>query len=153
MAGVVSELCILAKSELEKIGCALVDLELARSSSRTHIRLYADREGGVRLKEIEEATREIRDKLDELNLFAEGYSLEVSSPGPGRSLRGGVDLARFRGKSAVFYMYDGAKKIGILAEADQTSITLKTSEQEVEKISRDSIRDMHLLFLCDQRGV
>jgi ribosome maturation factor RimP len=148
-----SELCILAKSELENIGCTLVDLELARSSSRTHIRLYVDRDGGVRLKEIEEATRNIRDRLDESNLFGERYSLEVSSPGPNRSLRGAVDLGKFRGKSAAVYMGDGTRKTGLLAEADQTSVTLRTREEEAEKIPRGNIRDMHLVFLCDERGV
>jgi ribosome maturation factor RimP len=153
MGSAFSELCILAKSELEGIGCMLVDLELARSSSRTQIRLYVDRDGGVRLKEIEEATRNIRDRLDELNLFGEGYSLEVSSPGPSRSLRGAVDLGKFRGKSTVVYLGDGTRKTGSLVEADQTYVILRTSEEETEKIPRGNIRDMHLVFLCDERGV
>ncbi|MFQ5906702.1 MAG: ribosome maturation factor RimP [bacterium] len=149
MESTISMLCSLVKSELEKVGCELVDLELKNVSQSNLIRVYADRAGGVTLNEITEATKGIRDRLDQTGMFGANYRLEVSSPGSSRSLRGEGELERFPGRVVKLYLKDGGTKVGAVAQVTVRAVELKTEAGEIEEIERDCIEDMHLLFSCN----
>jgi ribosome maturation factor RimP len=144
----VSVVCSLVKPELEEVGCDLVDLEVKRVSVTTFVRVYTDKAGRVTLKEITEATKAIRDRFDQENMFDGNYELEVSSPGPARSLRGEGELGKFPGKLVKLYLKDGSSRSGKLARVDSESVMLETEAGNMEEIERGTISDMHLLFSC-----
>jgi ribosome maturation factor RimP len=149
MASLISSLCSLVKSDLEEVGVELVDLELKKVSSSTLIRVYVDKAGGVTISEITEATKRIRDKLDQSNLVEGNYELEVSSPGSNRSLRKEGELERYPGRLIKLYLMDGGIRRGTVAQVTSESVRLKREAGDIEEIRRDSIKDMHLLFSCD----
>jgi len=144
----ISMLCSLVKSELEKVGCELVDLELKRVSQLNLIRVYADRGAGVTLDEIAEATRGIRDRLDQIDMFGTNYKLEVSSPGSERSLRGEGEVERFPGRLVKLYLKDGGTRVGVVVQVTAEAVGLESEAGEIEEIERDCIEDMHLLYSC-----
>ena len=149
MASLISSLCSLVKSDLEEVGVELVDLELKKVSSSTLIRVDVDKAGGVTISEITEATKRIRDKLDQSNLVEGNYELEVSSPGSNRSLRKEGELERYPGRLIKLYLMDGGIRRGTVAQVTSESVRLKREAGDIEEIRRDSIKDMHLLISCD----
>ena len=79
---------------LEARGLDLVDVEV-RGAQLT---VFVDREGGVGLDELGEATRDVSAALDELDPMPGRYTLSVSSPGLERRLRTPAHFARAVGE-------------------------------------------------------
>lgn len=82
---------------LDQLGLRLIEWEYTSEQGRWIIRLYIDREGGVKVADCEHASHALEDLIDvELDL-KQGYSLEVSSPGIDRPLRRPEDFSKFKG--------------------------------------------------------
>ncbi len=75
---------------LEARGLDLVDVEVHGAQ----LTVFVDREGGVGLDELGEATRDVSAALDELDPMPGRYTLSVSSPGLERRLRTPAHFAR-----------------------------------------------------------
>lgn len=84
----------LAQDELVE----LVDVEIATEGPRSVIRVFIDREGGIRLGDCESFSRKFGAVLDVEDPVSGPYSLEVSSPGVNRRLSRPKDFAAARGK-------------------------------------------------------
>jgi ribosome maturation factor RimP len=69
------------------LGCRLYDVEMSGSGRQRTVRVLLDRDGGVDLELITDATRAISPALDEVAGLNGSYLLEVSSPGLERPLR------------------------------------------------------------------
>ena len=143
-------LCLAISAELKKMSCELVDLEVLNVRGTTVVKVYTDRGGGVTLRDISSAAKNLRDMLDQSDLVGAEYRLEVSSPGESRSLRGEGVLGKFLGRSVMLYLEDGKRKAGSLVEVESDHVRLATEGQEGERIGRETIEDMHLLFPCNQ---
>ncbi len=76
----------------------LVDIEFYPTGRRWVLRLFIDKEGGVRLEDCEHASREIDRLLDVEDVIDHPYVLEVSSPGLTRPLKRKEDFDRAVGK-------------------------------------------------------
>jgi ribosome maturation factor RimP len=83
----------------EERGLDLVDVEFQPGGRRSVLRLYLDRDGGISLDDLADASREASDVLDAHDVVPGQYTLECSSPGINRRLRKPEDFARFCGKS------------------------------------------------------
>ncbi|HEY3374253.1 MAG TPA: ribosome maturation factor RimP [Candidatus Aquicultor sp.] len=87
---------------VEREGLELVDVELKREPVGLVLRVLLDtKESGVSLDKVAEVSRLIEPALDEADLIAQKYMLEVSSPGIERPLRKPAHFQRFVG-SKVF---------------------------------------------------
>jgi len=139
-------LCSLIRSELADVGCELVDLEVKKIRGTASVTVYTDRKGGVTLEMIEKATGKIRDGFDRTDLLGADYTLEVSSPGEKRSLRGDANPSGFLGRSVMVYLKDGGRKVGSILEADSSLLTLMTEEKERVEVDRDAVEDLHLFY-------
>jgi ribosome maturation factor RimP len=62
------------------------------------LRLYVDRDGGITLEEITRVSRVVGELLDVHDLISSSYTLEVSSPGLTRELKGLRDYERYTGR-------------------------------------------------------
>ncbi|MEI8357750.1 MAG: ribosome maturation factor RimP [Deltaproteobacteria bacterium] len=117
-------------------GMELVDVEFHPAGRRSVLRLTMDREGGIGLDELAEASREVGDLLDAHDAVPGIYTLECSSPGINRPLRKAADFARFIGKPVRVKTHapiDGVRVfVGRLAAADPETI-------EVEDASRGRV--------------
>jgi ribosome maturation factor RimP len=111
---------------LQGTGMELFDVELKAGILRVSI----DREGGVDLEAVTEATRLVSDALDtaEPDPIPGRYSLEVSSPGLERPLRTEAHFRRYIGTTISVKTnpdVEGDRRIeGPLDAADDTGITV-----------------------------
>ena len=76
----------------------LIDVEIATEGSRSVIRVFIDREGGVQLRDCVSFSRKLGAILDVEDPVSSPYSLEVSSPGLNRRLSRPKHFAAFRGR-------------------------------------------------------
>lgn len=89
------------------IGLDVFDVQIRRESIGLVVRVYIDRPGpvataeeSVSVADCERVSRELSAILDVEDLLPQAYTLEVSSPGLDRPLRGAADFARFTGRLA-----------------------------------------------------
>ncbi|MFP4521751.1 MAG: ribosome maturation factor RimP [Fibrobacterota bacterium] len=86
----------------------LVDIEEQKGQSR--IRIFVDKEGGIGLDECAKIHRSFVFRFGAEDERAEKYSIEVSSPGIGRSLEKPDDYRRNRGRFIKVSLYPDEEK-------------------------------------------
>ncbi len=77
----------------------LVEIEFRPTGKRWLLRVYIDREGGVRISDCERVSRELDRLLDVEDIIDHPYVLEVSSPGLTRPLKTKKDFERYKGRT------------------------------------------------------
>jgi len=119
---------------VEAMGLELVDVTFHHGRGRHMLSVTVDREGGVDLDAITEASERIGRRLD-LEGFAPGpYAMEVSSPGLERQLKKPEDFGnrvgeRVRVKTA--HPVDGSRTLnGTIVEAGDQEVRLATEAGE-----------------------
>lgn len=109
-------------------GLDLVDLEVSSAT----LTVYVDREGGVGLDELGDATRDVSAVIDEVDPMPGRYTLSVSSPGLERRLRTPSHFARALGETVTVRVDAGTPEVrrvtGTLASADSDGFTLTGSD-------------------------
>jgi ribosome maturation factor RimP len=90
----------LALPMVTAMGLELVEVEYCREGRQMILRLYLDKPGGISLDDCAAVSRELSPLLDVEEVIAGNYSLEVSSPGLNRPLKGEGDFIRFAGRLA-----------------------------------------------------
>jgi ribosome maturation factor RimP len=105
-------------------GLDLVDVEVSGSQ----VTVFVDREGGVGLDELGEATKDVSSALDDLDPMPGRYTLTVSSPGLERRLRTPAHFARAVGETVTARVDAGTADVrrltGTLVSADDSGCTL-----------------------------
>lgn len=105
------------------------DLNVVREGPRTLIRVFVDREGGIRLGECESFSRKLSAVLDVHDPMTGPYVLEVSSPGLNRRLARPEHFAAATGKKirvALSEPVDGSRNFaGTLVRADVEGFELE----------------------------
>jgi len=84
----------------------LVDVEIKRAPDGRLVRLYVDRPGGISLDDLSSVSEEVSAILDAEDPIEGHYTLEVSSPGLDRPLRGEAEYRRFTGSLARVSSYE-----------------------------------------------
>ena len=131
MGGRVEQISEAVEPVVAALGIELYDIELLGSGPQQVLRVKIDREGGVDLDTVTEATRAISPVVDEL---VDGrFTLEVSSPGIERDLRRPVHFQRAVGSVVKVKAHgaDGPIRVkGTLVEADDTGFVIKTNDDD-----------------------
>ena len=113
---------------LQARGLDLVDVELHGAQ----LTVFVDREGGINLDELGEATREVSAALDDIDPFPGRYTLSVSSPGLERRLRTPAHFARAVGEKVTVRVDAGTADVrrvtGTLQSADESGCTVTGPE-------------------------
>lgn len=118
---------------VEGMGLELVEAGFAREGGRRILRVTIDREGGLDLDTIAEASERVSRRLD-LEDFGGGgaYTLEVSSPGLERPLRKPAQFAKQIGKLVkvrTLDLIDGSRThTGTLVAAGDDDVTIETED-------------------------
>ncbi len=114
-------------------GFELVDVELKQAKSDKLVRIFVDRPGGIGLDDLQSVSVEVSAILDAEDPIDGRYTLEVSSPGLDRPLRGEADYRRFVGKLAKLSSYepvDGRRHwTGRIVACDDGIVTLELEEE------------------------
>lgn len=96
----INELEQLIAPFLENESFELVDLQYVTESDRKVLRIFVDKEGGIKLCDCEYLSGKVGDLLDKADIIPDSYVLEVSSPGLDRILKKEKDFIKFIGKKA-----------------------------------------------------
>lgn len=109
---------------LQSHGLDLVDVEVHGAQ----LTVFVDREGGINLDELGDATRDVSAALDEIDPMPGRYTLSVSSPGLERRLRTPAHFARAVGETVTVRIDAGTADVrrvtGTLSGADDSGFTL-----------------------------
>lgn len=139
----------LVRPVVESSGLELVEVTFRTEGGRRTLRVTVDREEGLDLETIAETSERVSRRLD-LEDFASGrYTLEVSSPGVERPLRGPRDFERRVGekvKVKTAQPVEGSRThIGTLVAADAEGITVSAPAGEL-RIAHDEIAGARTVF-------
>ncbi len=110
---------------LGAVGLDVEAIELTPAGRRRLLRVAVDKDGGVTMDDIAEATREVSRLLDDADVMGEQpYTLEVTSPGTDRPLTLPRHWRRNRGRLVKVTLTDGDTLTGRIAESDEQRAVL-----------------------------
>jgi ribosome maturation factor RimP len=144
---------ILAPAVAE-LGLSLYDVEVSGSGRARILRVMVDREGGVDLDAIADATRAVSPLLDAAPIDAVitgPYALEVSSPGLERPLRTPAHFAGAVGETVTVKIRPdgehGARRVrGRVTAADDSGIELTLDDGSAERVDYDDLGQVRTVF-------
>lgn len=126
----------------EKVGVSVYDVEYVKEAGEYYLRVYIDKPEGVNINECVDVSHALSDELDKDDFIEDAYTLEVSSPGLGRTLKKDRHFANSIGQEVELKLYkpvNGTKEFaGILKEFDSDSVTVTLNNQD-EKFLRKEI--------------
>jgi ribosome maturation factor RimP len=136
------------------LGLDLYDVELSGNGRARILRVMVDREGGVDLDAIADATQAVSPLLDAPPLdavIAGPYALEVSSPGLERPLRTPAHYARAVGETVSIKTRaadgHGAQRVrGVVTAADDAGLELTLDDGRVERIAYTDVTQARTVF-------
>ena len=135
------QLEVLLNPMLDEDNIFLVDIIIKPSKVSQKITILLDSDEGITIQECTSISRRLAKQLEELEVFSEAYTLEVSSPGLDQPL---ILLRQYRknlGRNLKVTLKTGETVSGVLTEADEETVTLelpepkKKSKVPVDKLS------------------
>lgn len=118
LAGVLTE-------PLSAVGLDLEAIDLTPAGRRRLLRVAVDKDGGVTLDDIAEATKEVSRLLDESDVMGvQPYTLEVTSPGVDRPLTHPRHWRRNTGRLVKVSCRDGSTLTGRITGSDDDAASL-----------------------------
>lgn len=141
----------LVKPLVESEKMELVDVEYKKEGKSWYLRVFIDKDGGVKVDDCQNISYQIERLLDVEDIIPHSYTLEVSSPGIERPLKKLKDYERFKGKLAKIYLYSPVNNKKNLAgkiihvEGDAISIEEKENK-EIIKVNYKDISKANLMF-------
>jgi ribosome maturation factor RimP len=123
------------------LGLDLEGIELTPAGRRRVLRVAVDRDGGVTLDDVAEATKEVSRLLDESDVMGEQpYVLEVSSPGTDRPLTHPRHWRRNAGRLVAVSTTDGTSRTGRVVEAREDAVVLDVDGDRLELPFADVVK-------------
>ncbi len=133
---------------LEARGLDLVDVEVHGAQ----LTVFVDRDGGVGLDELGDATRDVSAVLDTIDPMPGRYTLSLSSPGLERRLRTPAHFAKAIGETVTVRVNTGSAEVrritGTLTAADETGCSIAGPEVPGgdQRIAYDDIERARTVF-------
>ncbi len=110
---------------LRALGLDIEAVDITPAGKRRILRIAVDKDGGVTLDQVAEATREVNRVLDESDVMGEQpYTLEVTSRGVDRPLTLERHWRRNAGRLVKVTFEDGETETGRIIEAAAESVSL-----------------------------
>ncbi len=110
---------------LSAVGLDLEAIDLTPAGKRRLLRVAVDKDGGVTLDDIAEATKLVSRLLDESDVMGvQPYTLEVTSPGVDRPLTHPRHWRRNRGRLVKVAGQDGSTVTGRITDSDDDAASL-----------------------------
>ena len=113
---------------LEEGNYFLVDIQIKASKVSQKVTILVDKDEGITIQECTSISRRLAKQLEELEVFAEAYTLEVSSPGLDQPLVLLRQYLKNLGRNLKVTLKTGESVSGQLIEAEEESITLLLPE-------------------------
>jgi ribosome maturation factor RimP len=133
------------------LGFTLIDVNVFRSKGARSVRLVIYRPAGVGIEDCAAVSRSVHPRLELMDELGE-CTLEVSSPGVGRLLKGPAEYEIFRGKgAAVLRQGESEWLMGIIDHTDEQSLVVR-SEGKTVNIPFDKIKRVKLAFVKEEEN-
>ncbi|MDF0642875.1 MAG: ribosome maturation factor RimP [Nitrospira sp.] len=120
------------------LGLELVDVLCVGQGSRSVIRVFIDKPGGVTLSDCERAHVVLGPALDVADPFPHAYTLEVSSPGLDRPFKRIQDYRRAIGKGISLKLKEPCagqwRIVGRLTDVTEQVVTIAVADPPPERI-------------------
>ena len=118
---------------LAATGLDVEALEVSQAGRRRMVRVAVDKDGGVTLDDIAEATRAVSRILDSSDVMDEQpYTLEVTSRGTDRPLTLPRHWRRNRGRLVKVSLVDGSVVTGRVTDSDEERAVLDVDSERTE---------------------
>lgn len=131
---------------IERLGLILHDVEHTGGS----LRVLVDRDGGVDVDALTDATRTVSSLLDELDPIPGHYTLEVSSPGLERPLRTPAHFRRAVGTEVNVKTRPGVegdrRVTGVLEAADDDGVAVRLPDGQLRRIAYADVERARTTF-------
>ena len=116
---------------LSALGFDVEAIEVTPAGKRRVLRVAVDKDGGVTLDDVAEATREVSRVLDDSDVMGvQPYTLEVTSPGVDRPLTQPRHWRRNAGRLVRVSCRDGSTVTGRIAGSDDEAASLDVDGTE-----------------------
>lgn len=126
-------------SPLEALGLDLEAVDLSKAGKRSVLRVAVDKDGGVDMDDIAEATKAVSAVLDDSPLMGtNAFTLEVSSPGVDRPLTLPRHWRRNQTRLVKVEVADGEPVTGRIVASDESGATLDVEGTE-QVIAYDAV--------------
>jgi len=133
---------------VEELGFELVQMSVSRIRRRHQFRIFADKDGGLAVKDCAFLSRRVKQILDQDPLLAGNYTLEVSSPGMNRPIWTLAHYKRFNGERvrlSVREPRDGRRIwTGRIESVDGDDVTIDLDGTGAQRFGLDEIEEAHL---------
>ena len=126
-------------SPAKRLGLDVEAVEISAAGRRRLLRVAVDKDGGVSLDDIDEATRALGTVLDESDAMGDrAYTLEVTSPGVDRPLTLPRHWRRNQERLVTVTLREGGTLTGRIASADDDAVVLDVDGASVS-LSYDEV--------------
>lgn len=131
-AGTVDRLTALLAAPVEALGLDLEAIDLSKAGKRSVLRVAVDKDGGVSMDDIADATKVVSELLDDSDVMgSNAFTLEVSSPGVDRPLTLPRHWRRNASRLVKVTLAEGEPVEGRIVDADEAGATLAVDDVEV----------------------
>lgn len=110
---------------LEDGDCFLIDIIIKPSKVSQKVTILVDSDEGITIQQCTSISRRLAKQLEELEVFTEAYTLEVSSPGLDQPLILPRQYKKNLGRNLKITLKNGEVLQGSLSEANEESIIIQ----------------------------
>ena len=143
MAKIENQVETLLEPIINELGYELYDVIYEKEGKDYYLRIFIDQENGIGIEDCEKVNEAIDNLLDEKDLIAGSYFLEVSSPGLERLLRKEKHFRKNIGKEIMVKLYRPMNQkrefTGILKSFKDNKIALEMGKEIVEFELKDTV--------------
>lgn len=118
---------ILVKHNLD-----LEEIEIRKTGNRQVVKVIIDKITGITLDDIALVTKQLSDKLDELNEITTPYTLEVTSPGVDRPLTERRHWQKNLNRLVKVDLQDGRSLVGRISVIGDQQVTLIIKDKPID---------------------
>lgn len=131
-------------------GFEIVDIEYKKEGPNWYLRIYLDKEGGITIDDCQIFSKQISQKIDEIDPIEHSYILEVSSPGVDRPLKKEKDFIKYINHKIIIKLYKSINKrksfVGILKDFKDDQVVIEIENDEKLVIALTDIGSAKLFF-------
>ena len=134
----------LAQPLCDETGIEIIEVNVLAHNDALHVQVFADKpQGGIGMDACARLNRSLSAKLDNEAGLGDNYTLEVSSPGLDRPLKGYRDLRRVLGREVQVFVKERVngkcELSGLLQAVRETDIIVVTRKNGEVVVAMDNI--------------
>jgi ribosome maturation factor RimP len=116
----------------------VVEINFISRLSKSKLTVLLDGDQGIGIDQCADASRQLSEKIDELDLISSAYTLEVSSPGVDKPLILKRQFPQHIGRKLKIWLAEGDEQTGVLQAVDLTTDSLVLLPEIAKKAKKQT---------------